>query len=118
MELADLANRLGMSHGDDLDCKHLDILRQSLQEMLSAIPIHGRILYLMDIVGYFETANASSDLAVVDTCRSALLEEFSGMVQCIKANDFRVIEVENYNSEVAWSDPLWVIEVTDAKEES
>ena len=106
MKLADLANRLNMNHGDNLDCKHVDILRRSLQEMLSQCPTHGRIPYLMDIGGYFETANASSDLAAVDTCRSALLEEFIGIVQCIKANEFRVVEVENYDSEVAWSDRL------------
>jgi hypothetical protein len=114
--LPDLAARLGMSHGDNSDCKHLDILKQSLQEMLSAIS--NRCKYSLPrgkveeyIVSYFEAANASSDLVAADTCRSAILEEFAAIVQRIKTNEFSVIKEENYNSEVAWSVLLWLIEV-------
>ena len=113
--LPDLAVRLslGINSGD------LEMLKQSLKDMLSAITMIPRTLkpklghteVEQYIVGYFEAANTYSAKAVADTCRSALLEEFRSTVFRITFCESPMLRVQYLIRASLWSSLLWLFDL-------
>jgi len=82
-----LATRLAGTGHCNSDCGHLEMLEETLQEMLSMISSESTNSTLhCTVEKYIEDnikADSTSDIA--DTCRAALLKEFCAHVQAIKS---------------------------------
>ena len=113
--LPDLAARLSLG----IDSGDLEMLKQSLKDMLSAItmiprrlkPKLGRTEVEQYIVRYFEAANTYSAKAVADTCRSALLEEFCSTVFRITFFESAMLRIQYLMHGSLWSSLLWLFDL-------
>lgn len=99
-----LMARLGMSQDPKSGCGHTEILKESLQELLS-VTRNGSDQYCSivekHLLHYFD-ANANASPAVKDECRNVILKEFTVHIEILKSKSDDQNSVQLTCSTLSW----------------